>query len=150
MAAWTSSGALNVDILTQDIGIVRKGVVQTVSEEDCDITVLPPITIMCLRLDLNNHHLPKGLVQRLGHFGKLNSMHQHLSNANPGFKQFTENQLFPFLKLYPRLEELKLPTKTVGAGVEFIHMQTAVGVLWQKFQLPSVWKLHINLVIALI
>ncbi len=125
MAGWTSPGALNVYILTQDIVSVRKGVVQTVNEEDCDITVLPPITIMVLRLDLNNYHLPKGLVQRLGNFGKLDKMHQHFSNANPGFKKFTENQLFPFVKLYPRLEEWKLPTKTVGAGVEFSHMQTA-------------------------
>ncbi len=86
MAACTAPGVLNFHSSALAICIVREEVVQINTEEDCETTVFPLITIMGLRLDFVNYHLPKGLVQRFGNFVNLNKICLHFCNVNSGFE----------------------------------------------------------------
>ncbi len=65
MAACTAPGVLNVHSPALAKSIVREEVVQINTEEYCETTVFPLITIMGLRLDFVNYHLPKGLFNDL-------------------------------------------------------------------------------------
>ncbi len=143
MPELTDLATFNSDRLGPTVNFIREGDVHTRTAVRRELPSLDSVSVAGLKLDVFNYDLPKRVVERLRHCENMTRVHLHVIRVKPGLDDFFENQLFPFLKRYPHLEEFKISTKIMNSCIKLKEMRATFGLLWRDFQFPSVRKLHL-------